>query len=914
MKPTTMNFRHGISILLIYCLLLLHGSLFAADLTLQIAQAEGIPGSEVLVEVKAYNFNEILSIQSSILFDPAVADFIEATSFGLPGLFNANFANPDSGEITFSWDDGSLAGVSVADETVVFVLKFLITGTVGEQTVLNFSNSPTEFEFKDKDNNDVPFILTSGSIAVIECLLNSDCDNADPCTEGICNNGECSFQQVTCPSGSVCNLGNCEPCPFGYIEMNGECSPCPAGSFNDIEGAIECSLCPAGTYSDIIGAASCTTCAAGSVTVDEGSTECVPCQPGTYADGNQCINCPSGTFSDTQGLTECLQCPPNSGSNNSFTGCVCNPGFEENPNGDCVPITECIIDGNCTEEELVCGEFGTGCEGEYFASSLTIVMPDSLGDYELVDIQILSIDGLPDGVTYNCNPSSCIYLSGNTGCILIYGTPTESGVFPINITNRIRVRVNLGFTSIIVSTDSASYVGDMLIEEKDCNGECGGTAAIDGCGICSGGNTGILPDCDDGDPCTEDICDNGTCIYIDNCCTEHTISMTSGWNTISAYVIPDQPNIADVFSGITSDIQLVKNNAGQTYIPAFSINNIGNWDVTQGYNVKTSAATTLTIGCTEADPSTPISLSANWNTIGYLNATPMDVATAFSPLGASVLLVKNNAGQTYIPAFSINNIGSLQPGQGYQVKMASAATLVYPAARLSSAVSESYREQKRTTFFSPPVNTGTNATIIFPQGALDESYAAGDEIAVLTQAGTVAGVAVVEEGAFALTVWGDDATNSNITEGMKEQEEFRFVYWKKDSNAARDVIYNITEGPVHYVSNGISIIETAQKEEGPAEENQFTGIGPDEDISFTCIPNPTSGKIYFNFFLKEISFLQINFYHISGKLILHHPETKLMNGSSNIEMDLSGFAQGQYFYQVVSEKSVHEGKVILLNE
>ncbi|TVR82544.1 MAG: PKD domain-containing protein [Chitinophagaceae bacterium] len=60
--------------------------------------------------------------------------------------------------------------------------------------------------------------------------------------------------------------------------------------------------------------------------------------------------------------------------------------------------------------------------------------------------------------------------------------------------------------------------------DQDCNGDCFGTAVIDNCGVCSGGNTGIIVNADE--DCNGDC--NGTA-FIDNCgvCVEGNTGLTA---------------------------------------------------------------------------------------------------------------------------------------------------------------------------------------------------------------------------------------------------------------------------------------------------------------------------------------------------------------------------------------------------
>jgi len=52
----------------------------------------------------------------------------------------------------------------------------------------------------------------------------------------------------------------------------------------------------------------------------------------------------------------------------------------------------------------------------------------------------------------------------------------------------------LGGVKLSFAKTGQYLIDDLTVVELDCSGEEGGTATLDGCGICSGGNTGITPD------------------------------------------------------------------------------------------------------------------------------------------------------------------------------------------------------------------------------------------------------------------------------------------------------------------------------------------------------------------------------------------------------------------------------------
>jgi hypothetical protein len=161
----------------------------------------------------------------------------------------------------------------------------------------------------------------------------------------------------------------------------------------------------------------------------------------------------------------------------------------------------------------------------------------------------------------------------------------------------------------------------------------------------------------------------------------HDIPLSQGWNLISTYVQPENPALEDVYSDIEQSTVIVKNNFGQIYYPEFEINDIGNWDVKQGYQVYMSQADTLTISGIKVVPeTTEIALSAGWNMLAYLRDNAMDIEIALASLVADnkLVIAKDNMGNVFYPAFEINNIGNMLPGQGYQIYMISGGTLVYP--------------------------------------------------------------------------------------------------------------------------------------------------------------------------------------------------------------------------------------------
>ena len=129
---------------------------------------QGPPASFIDVPVRVRNFNQILSIQGTIAWNPAVATFNNVSYFGMPGMGAANFGLSQTGNglIAFSWDDLNLVGVTLPDTTLIFKLRFTLTGSSGAQTAISFVNTISPVEVVNISGNPIVFSTTNGNIII----------------------------------------------------------------------------------------------------------------------------------------------------------------------------------------------------------------------------------------------------------------------------------------------------------------------------------------------------------------------------------------------------------------------------------------------------------------------------------------------------------------------------------------------------------------------------------------------------------------------------------------------------------------------------------------------------------------------------------------------------------------------------
>ena len=83
--------------------------------------------------------------------------------------------------------------------------------------------------------------------------------------------------------------------------------------------------------------------------------------------------------------------------------------------------------------------------GQFYSDTLNLIVPTNASEIPadppypalaLDSIQLLSVNGLPPGITVSCNSqtaASCTYLPTQLGCGLLQGTPTAAGTYPIQL-------------------------------------------------------------------------------------------------------------------------------------------------------------------------------------------------------------------------------------------------------------------------------------------------------------------------------------------------------------------------------------------------------------------------------------------------------------------------------------------------
>ena len=303
-----------------------------------------------------------------------------------------------------------------------------------------------------------------------------------------------------------------------------------------------------------------------------------------------------------------------------------------------------------------------------------------------------------------------------------------------------------------------------------------------------------------------------TLIFNDN---EISIPLSERWNKISSNIIPENAAPENLMTGVRNNMILMKNGKGQIYWPEYEINQIGDWDIRDGYQICMVKEDTLIIKGTNADPTLyPIYLEKGWNLVSYLPKSPMEPRLALESISDNLVIVKDG-GSVYWPEYLINQLGMMCPGEGYWINVKENATLTYPAAVPKVITKLSYSttsvEGNEGVYYESVSNTGNNATILVPAiinpNILGTPLENADEIGIFTENGLCAGVGIWNGKNIAITVWGDDDL-TEIIDGFRIGEEYSFRIWDKSEEKEYYASATFSSGSLKYSLNGICILSS----------------------------------------------------------------------------------------------------------
>jgi hypothetical protein len=382
------------------------------------------------------------------------------------------------------------------------------------------------------------------------------------------------------------------------------------------------------------------------------------------------------------------------------------------------------------------------------------------------------------------------------------------------------------------------------------------------------------------------------------------LQIPAGWSMISTYINPTDPTVEVVFSPVSNQLVILKNEYGEVYVPMFQLNQIGSLQTGKGYQIYTIGMTDLLISGTPIIPEiTPLTIPSGWSLIAYLRQTSGPIATMLASVFASVEVVKSGSGLVWWPQYSVNQIGHMNPGEGYRIKLLNPETLIYPTNQLNASLKELYISEP-VHFRSLP-NSGGNMLVNIPADLFEGVVSPGDEIGIFNHEGIQAGSGVYIGETMVLPVWADNEFTDAV-DGLVSGERILLKVWDHQTGAeSLLIVTDWIRGDGTWTEDELAIPGGLRKIRNPLDDGSFR---------FSIFPNPATGsRVNIDFTLVFDSDIQLILYNQEGKLIRTFQVAGCSKGYNNIPFEVGDLSPGQYVLRVQGNGFVGSNALFILD-
>lgn len=366
---------------------------------------------------------------------------------------------------------------------------------------------------------------------------------------------------------------------------------------------------------------------------------------------------------------------------------------------------------------------------------------------------------------------------------------------------------------------------------------------------------------------------------------KQTLDLMQGWNLISSRIAPSDAELSTLFGPILSEVVIMKDDNGDTFIPSYDVNSIGDWSAQDGYFLYSASNQSIEFSGRALDVTTDVNLESGWNLVPYYPSSPMSASDAFASLGSSLVVAKDIYGGVYMPSQNLSTIGNLQPGQGYKVYVSQDATLSYPSSGGNAAATVAQ------TSTGPRQRAAESAVVIVDASTLSD----GMTLTARTNDGRTVGRGTVRDGTAVVVIHGDDAYTQEL-DGATPGDALSLVAASSKTSetetpiqvrSVKDLIRQTPAKTVSYAPDAVLAVEATSQPESVTLEPSS--------------PNPVHSSGELRFSVPSQTNVKLDVYDLLGRRITRLVDEAKPAGWHSVRFDASQLSSGVYFVRLSAD-------------
>jgi hypothetical protein len=375
-------------------------------------------------------------------------------------------------------------------------------------------------------------------------------------------------------------------------------------------------------------------------------------------------------------------------------------------------------------------------------------------------------------------------------------------------------------------------------------------------------------------------------------------SFNQGWNSMSAYVMPTDPDVENMFAPMVDQLTIVRN-LSSLYWPVEGVNTIGNWDSHSGYVLKTTQDVEYQVAG-ESMVSGEITLPAGWVYLPVMSSCPVDVMDLFGDHLDDVTIIQELIGtKVFWPAFEIYTLETLEPGKAYSIKLENEITINFPECMtMKSAGTTPAKNDIETSWGKISMTPSTSQCLILSEALA--GLEAGDNIGAFDDSnGKIFGYLEVDatDQNLAMTLFGDDVTTIQ-KDGFVDGEPVSFKLQNAETGEIVDleVTYSFvlenTTG--NYTSGSFSAIE--------GFKTSASGIGDPGTTGVHIYPNPATDVLNISGINMKS---ELRIFNVFGEEVLN------ITIKTSSEINVATLPKGTYVVRISNENGSINSKLVI---
>jgi len=377
-------------------------------------------------------------------------------------------------------------------------------------------------------------------------------------------------------------------------------------------------------------------------------------------------------------------------------------------------------------------------------------------------------------------------------------------------------------------------------------------------------------------------------------------SFSEGWNSISSYLSPSDPDVVTMFSPLGNKL-IAMNNLTSIYWPGVNVNTIGNFDNASGYAIKVTEDAGFTVGGSEF-ANTGLTLDQGWQYLPVLSECDVNIWDLFGENIENIIIIQDLIGiDVFWPEMGIYDLETLEPGKAYRIKTANGFTVFFPGCGGAPLSQISSQVNSIPTLWGDVAMTPSTQVTAVLHAALSE-FIEGDVIGAFGQSDQLYGYLEVDSQAQtqAITLFGDDATSADQN-GFADGEVISYKLFRTSTGEAFDLEveydYSVGNSSGNYQSGSLAAITNI--------EMNSSGTGTLNTASLEIYPNPASEEITIKLNNGYSSVVGVKIIDSKGQVLIEK------NFTNKTNLNVSAFSGGVYYVKINNENLNEVRKIVI---